>query len=151
MDYQDGRTCFGIMLPKNTMLPHTDGYTIQNYVANLDNVNLKTLKLPRFKIESKFKAVNTFKKLGLYQIFKDAQLGEMTNSKEGLMISDIIHQAIIKVDETGTEAAAATNMLVSLSSAPNEPDGVNFIANHPFTFYVRYKITNTVLFIGNFI
>lgn len=148
MDYHDGRTCFGILLPKTTMLPHTDGYTIQNYVANLENKEMGTIKIPKFKIESRFKAVNTFKKLGLYHCFTDAQLDEITPSKEKLFISDIIHQAIIMVDETGTEAATASAMSTFNAS---DTKGIDFIANHPFTFYIRYKMSNTVLFIGNYI
>jgi len=62
-----------------------------------------------------------------------------------LMISDVLHQAYIAVDEKGTTAAAATVVTIVNTSAPS---GVRFIADHPFIFLIQDKPTNQILFIG---
>jgi serpin B len=64
------------------------------------------------------------------------------------MIGDVIHQANITVDEQGTEAAAATAVLMEPTSEamPEEPIEVAF--DHPFTFWLRHRLTGTVVFMG---
>jgi len=60
-------------------------------------------------------------------------------------ISNVIHKAFIDVAEKGTEAAAATGVVMSESAAPM---GLNIYANHPFLYFLRDEPTGTILFMG---
>ena len=68
------------------------------------------------------------------------------NGLGGLYISDVIHKAFIAVDEEGTEAAAATAVIVAgITSVYETPQ---FIANRPFIYLIRDKETGVILFMG---
>ena len=63
-----------------------------------------------------------------------------------LFISDVLHKAWVSVDEAGTEAAAATAVIVSLVAYPGPP--VVLTINRPFLFVIRDVPTGTILFVG---
>ena len=69
----------------------------------------------------------------------------MTGSRD-LFISEVIHKAFVSVDEAGTEAAAATAVVIAESAMPEEP--VAFTVDRPFPFLIRDMETGTVLFVG---
>ena len=71
----------------------------------------------------------------------------LLSTTEQLMISKVIHQAFVNVDEEGTEAAAAT-AVVMLRAGPPPEKSVAFRADHPFLFLIREKSTGSVLFVG---
>ena len=64
-----------------------------------------------------------------------------------LFVSDVVHQANITVDETGTEAAAATAATMAGSAAPTDPPAVVTL-DRPFTFWIHERGTGAVLFMG---
>ena len=86
--------------------------------------------------------------MGLRELFTNADLNEITPSNDTLYISDIVHQAYIVVNESGTEATAVTAML-SANCASSEKK-IHFVANHPFIYYIRYTKSNTILFVGHY-
>jgi serpin B len=63
----------------------------------------------------------------------------------GLFVDDVVHESFVSVDELGTEAAAAT-AVVMMDSAP--PESVEMTVDRPFLFYVRDQPTETPLFVG---
>jgi serpin B len=65
--------------------------------------------------------------------------------KRDLFISAVIHKAFIDVDEEGTEAAAATGVVMRAKAAMRNP---TFRADHPFLFLIRDNRTGSVLFMG---
>jgi serpin B len=75
----------------------------------------------------------------------DADFSGMTGKPE-LFISDVIHKAFIAVDEAGTEAAAATAVIMKATSAPQAP--VQVTVDKPFIFLIRDNKTDAILFIG---
>ena len=81
-----------------------------------------------------------------------ADFSGMTNTKE-LVISDVIHKAFVAVDEEGTEAAAATAVLMTIGASPlmAKPEPKIFKADHPFLFIIRHKKTGAILFMGRLI
>ena len=86
--------------------------------------------------------------LGMNDAF-DPGVADFTNIDGGvghLYLGFVQHEAFIKVNEEGTEAAAATGAGMSGPSAP--PPVINFIANHSFLFIIRDVETGTVLFMG---
>jgi len=107
------------------------------------------LFLPRFKIESSFSLNATMIALGMKDAFsmRDADFSGMTGSRD-LFISDAVHKAFVEVNEEGTEAAAATGIVMSLRSAARPAPPKVFRADHPFMFVIRDNATGTILFMG---
>lgn len=106
------------------------------------------LGLPRFDIETATDLVSVLTDMGMVLAFTDkADFSGMTAS-EPLTIGGVIHQANITVDEVGTEAAAATAIVMVGTSAPIEQDTVALTIDRPFTFWLRETATNTIVFMG---
>jgi serpin B len=104
------------------------------------------LTMPRFEFESEFNLNDALAGLGMAVAFSDrADFSSMTGNRE-LSISDVVHKAFVAVDEEGTEAAAATAVMMALSAAPAEPVEVRL--DRPFLFLIRDVETGTVLFLG---
>ncbi len=101
--------------------------------------------LPRFEQRADFELSNTLRELGMPTAFSGgADLSGMA-AGGGLFLSAVIHQAWLSVDEAGTEAAAATAVVVSRSAKPRV---AMFRADHPFLFLIRDRQTGVVLFMG---
>jgi serpin B len=105
------------------------------------------LFLPRFGIETKASLADALRALGMPLAF-DPQSADFSGitAAETLFIGDVIHQANIDVDEEGTEAAAATAVVMRAGSAPAEP--VTLRVDRPFLFALRDVPTGTILFLG---
>ena len=74
----------------------------------------------------------------------------MTSAPKGLSISIVVHQAFVDVDEKGTEAAAATAVVMAPGAGREPPDlkKAVFRADHPFVFVIRENKTGSILFMG---
>jgi len=68
------------------------------------------------------------------------------SGKKDLFITAVLHKAFVEVNEEGTEAAAATGVVVGLTAAP--PRQPVFRADHPFLFLIRDLRSNSILFLG---
>jgi serpin B len=108
---------------------------------------LVALSLPKWDTESKLQLRAALSELGMPTAFTDAaDFSGMTADAE-LSIQDVVHQANITVDEKGTEAAAATGVVVGVTSAPvDEPVAVT--VDRPFVFALRDVETGAILFLG---
>ncbi|NLG15725.1 MAG: serpin family protein [Fibrobacter sp.] len=108
------------------------------------------LKIPKFSFTTETISLKrALQSMGMINPFTaEADFSGITGIDHPLTISDIFHKAFIRVDEKGTEAAAAT-AVVFVDSAVVRPDDHNFTADRPFLFLIRDRISNTVLFIGN--
>jgi len=105
------------------------------------------LYLPKFNTSSAFELSEVLKKMGMPEAFTDnADFSGMTGRKD-LKISKVIHKTFINVDEAGTEAAAATAVVVSMKSVLLNM--VEFKFDHPFMFIIKENTYNSVLFAGN--
>ena len=65
-------------------------------------------------------------------------------------ISDVIHKTFIEVDQNGTEAAAATVILMTKNSLPMPEEIKEFKANRPFTYFIRDEVSGEILFLGEY-
>lgn len=119
-------------------------------------VEVGDFRIPKFKISTGFSASEILKELGLVLPFHDpckgGDLTEMVDSPPGetLYISGIPHTSFIEVNEEGTEAAAVTVTGVvgdSLGSV-HDTKTIDFVADHPFLFFIREELTGAVLFTG---
>lgn len=119
---------------------------IDTSFSNLDSVVLPPVRIPKFEFSTpSISLVKAFSDLGMVVPFSDgANFSGI--SQISLKIADIIHKAFIKVDESGTEAAAATAVIMVKTSTSYVPP--SFVANRPFIYLIRDKQTNTILFMG---
>jgi len=105
-----------------------------------------TLTMPRFEFDSEFSLKDTLAGMGMPIAFSgEADFSGMTGNRE-LFISDVVHKAFVAVDEAGTEAVAATAVIMP-ESAPPEPT-VEVTIDRPFIFLIRDIDTGAILFVG---
>jgi len=106
------------------------------------------LKLPKFTIRQSIDLKEVLQQLGIQKMFSDeANFSRMTT--DDIKVSGAVHEAYIKVNENGTEAAAATGFkMVFLSASMPDPEPVSFIADHPFIYAIVHKPTSAIAFIG---
>lgn len=104
------------------------------------------LGLPRFKLEGGFSVKTALQALGMSAAFGDLADFSGISAGEAWRIFDIYHKGYADVDETGTEAAAATAVVVGTTSVPPEP--VVLRADRPFLFAIVDRQTNTPVFLG---
>ena len=103
--------------------------------------------IPKFKFETKYFLSETLSNLGMPTAFTNsADFSGMTGSKD-LKIDKVIHQAFIEVNEEGTEAAAATGVVMGIKTSLRPPTPI-FKADHPFIFLIHQKDTGNILFMG---
>ena len=104
------------------------------------------LKMPSFEFEDSFALKSILSEMGMPVAFSPgADFSGMTASRE-LSITEVVHKAFVSVDEAGTEAAAATAVIVGLTSVPAQPVTVNI--DRPFIFLIRDLKTGSILFFG---
>lgn len=105
------------------------------------------LSLPKFQYEFDFSVVETLKAMGMQDAFipNAADFSGMDGSRD-LFITDILHKAFIAVDEAGTEAAAATAVIVGVTSMP--PEAIPLVIDRPFLYLIQDDVTGTILFLG---
>lgn len=104
------------------------------------------VSLPKFEYTTDFMLGKALQAMGMTDAFSGkADFSGMTGNKE-LQIAEVIHKAFVKVDEYGTEAAAATAVGGMLGEAPSEPPV--FRADHPFLFLIRDNASGSILFMG---
>ena len=109
------------------------------------------VSLPRFKFTSEFGLADVLKSMGMTDAFllPPADFSGMDGKKD-LFISAVIHKAFVDVNEEGTEAAAATAVVMALRMAAPEPVPI-FRADHPFLFIIRDTESGNILFMGRMI
>jgi len=120
---------------------------LAEYKSLMKEAKLSAIYLPKFEFDTKYFMKETLEDLGMPTAFDDkkADFSGMTE-EEQLFISQVIHQAYIKVDEKGTEAAAATAVVMMTMSAMAPTP--TFKADHPFIFIIQEKATGNILFMG---
>ena len=111
------------------------------------------LWLPKFEVEGNYKLRNTLIKMGMPQAFEASAQFDFFSPYMPSMISEVIQKSKLSLDEKGIEAASATLVEVSFTSA--EPDvnatkPIEFHANHPFAFVISERTSGTILFVGVF-
>jgi serpin B len=125
------------------------GGTYRQVTADLDHEGAVIVSLPRFRLEVEFKLRPVL--CGLHAELAFSDEADFGGIGEGpLKISEVVHKAFVEVNEEGTEAAAATAVVMALSAGvggpPAEPKVFN--ADHPFLCFIRDRRTNAVLFSG---
>lgn len=124
---------------------------VNNWIDELSSSDESEIfvSLPKFKTTCEFELSTNLKKMGIPSAFSlpPADFSGMTGAKE-LFISEVIHKAFVDVNEEGTEAAAATAVVMKRLSI-SKP--LTFRADHPFIFLIRENKTKSILFLGRIV
>lgn len=104
-----------------------------------------TVKLPRFEFTQPLKLRDTLIAMGITDAFSDKADFSAIDGTRSLFVSEVLHKAFVKVNEKGTEAAAATAVVMAGSAMP---DPATLQADRPFIFLIRDHATGAVLFVG---
>ena len=112
-----------------------------------------SLTMPKFEFESEFSLADTLEAMGMPDAFdlRKADLSGMGISEcpgggGNPFIADVIHKAFVLVDEEGTEAAAATAVVITEESGPADP--IEVTVDRSFVFLIRDSATDAILFVG---
>jgi serpin B len=105
-----------------------------------------SLSMPRFEFESQIGLSQVLMAMGMPTAFGSGADFSGMDGGRNLFISDVLHKAFVSVDEEGTEAAAATAVIMSLTAIMDPPIEVS--VDRPFIFLIRDLQTGAVLFIG---
>ena len=148
--YQGETAAMDIIVPDEGRFDEVESsldYESASAILNSLQPAYVSLGLPKFKYESEFGLADPLKALGMTDAF-DPDQADFTGMSErnDLYISAVVHKAFVAVDERGTEAAAATAVIVGLTSAPLFD--VTLTVDRPFIFLIRDLPTGQILFIG---
>ena len=155
--YKSNEASMIILLPDRadgiaTIENSLTGEKIESWINQAKPIHV-ALSLPKFKVTDSFMLKDQLVALGMKRAFY-AGLADFTGiadvPNDPLYINAVIHKAFIDVDEEGTEAAAATAVLMTANAAaPGQPE--SFVADHPFLYMIRANHTGDILFIGRLV
>jgi serpin B len=124
-----------------------DASLVEHILQNVARTRV-VLDMPRFKFESAFELAGVLAAMGMLHAFSDDADFSGMDGSQTLKISDVIHKAFVAVDEAGTEAAAATAVIMRAKSAIIAEEPVDFTIDRPFIFLIRDIATGAILFLG---
>ena len=152
MSYKGGNLSMVVLLPKkidglSELETQLNPQSLKEWTSNLSITHIEVY-IPRFTTTRSSNLKKILESLGMIDAFSDSADFSGMEPKKELKISDVVHKAFIDVDEAGTEAAAATAVVMGVKSALPPRDLPQFIADHPFLYLIRDKQTGTILFMG---
>lgn len=150
--YKGGKTAMYLVLPTNE-----DKMDIATALDNMNSYKIR-LSFPKFKTEYSLSFKEILKHIGIEKAFEkwEAEFDEVMfkGLKEGenVYVDDVLQKTFIEVDENGTEAAAATAVIMNeaTSIGPSMEEIKEFKADRPFIYFIRDDVTHEVLFIGEY-
>lgn len=150
MPYRGKALSMLIILPESPQLLKTiedrlGTEQLSQWLNQLEDSEVKVF-FPKFRINNEFELKDTLRQLGIVNAFSNLADFSGINGKTDLSISMVRHMAFVAVDETGTEAAAATAVIVDRKLLPM-PLPV-FRASRPFIFIIRDRTSGSILFMG---
>ena len=151
LPYRGNRLAMYILLPRKvdglaSLESKLTFSSIPSAIAQLRPRRI-SVAIPRFEMTVGKNLPEVLKAMGMKLAFTPAaDFTGISSSTRPLYISEVIHKASIGVDEEGTEAAAATFVVATCGSTP--PSQKKFVADHPFVFLIRDKVTGSILFFG---
>ncbi|XP_075304826.1 protein Z-dependent protease inhibitor [Odontesthes bonariensis] len=149
LPYKDGVSML-ILLP-NKGMDYTvidEEITAEKFLSWIKELRKTKLEvhMPKFKMERAYSLHNLLPDMGMTSLFSNSANLTRLSKDIGLTVSEVLHKAVIEVDETGTTASAATTIGIIPYSLPRM-----FIINRPFFFFIYHEDTNSLLFMGRVI
>lgn len=153
LPYKDKRLQMCIFLPdkKSNITAFINSLTSESWSEWREQFRKEEghLGLPRFKVEYKTELSEVLKAAGMPCAFEDNCADFKKMIEQNAMISRVLHKTYLEVNEKGTEAAAATAIEMSVTSAPMNPKPpFEMICDRPFVVAIRDEKTNAILFVG---
>jgi serpin B len=136
-----------VLLPRKDLAPLEEKFTagmLAAWVKRLRNDEVN-VHLPKFKITCDLTLNEPLKKLGMNSAFSPGADFTGMSRRSNLYITAVVHKAFVDVNEKGTEAAAATGVVVGDEAMHEE---IHFRADRPFLFVIRHETSGTILFVG---
>lgn len=154
LPYTGGEVSMVVLLPRTVdgigkLEAQLTPPNLAKWTAPLESQQVQVF-LPKFKATSEFSLGRTLAEMGMPDafIYGKADFSGMDGARD-LYISKVVHKAYVDVDEEGTEAAAATGVVMTRALAmPDEQPIPVFRADHPFLFLIRDNQTGSILFLG---
>ena len=147
LPYEGEKISMLILLPKSesgldSLEKSIDAELLKNIRGELDNRKV-VVHIPKFELKIRYPLEDPLKRLGMNRAWleDDADFSGMT-PEEPFFLFSAVHEAYVKVDEQGTEAAAATAVVAGTGGPPR------FRADHPFMFLIQHEETGVILFMG---
>ena len=141
-----------VLLPKKVGgLPELEkAITVDKLASLMSKLHVREVitYLPKFKLETSFGLNPTLGAMGMKRAFSQAADFSGISSVESLYISAVLHEAYVDVNEEGTEAAAATGVMVGAMAARLPQPIPVFRADHPFLFLIHDTKAGSILFMG---
>ena len=138
-----------VILPENGQFEafeeELEAQKLNDIIADLQLTQV-ALTMPKFEFESEFSLKDTLAEMGMPIAFSGAADFSGMTGNLGLAISDVLHKSFVALDEAGTEAAAATAVIMRETAMPDPP--VEVTIDDPFMFLIRDIETGAVLFVG---
>ncbi len=151
LPYDGSELSMLILLPKGSLedVEKTLSYQKIKDLRNRLGKRPVIVYLPRFKFERGYQLKPALIGMDMPTAFSDAADFSGMDGTKKLKIADVIHKAFVEVNEEGTEAAAATGVIMVTKAAVHEiKKPVTFRADHPFIFIIQHNKTGAILFIG---
>lgn len=153
LPYGEGRMSMYLLLPAegksvNDLLPQLTAAKWREWVKSFHETEI-TVALPRFKAKHKSSLNEQLAAMGMGDAFSGTKADFSGIPKDGskeLSISKVVHEAVLEVEEKGTKAAAATGVIVGVTSAMREEKFITF--DRPFLFAIYDDKNDVVLFLG---
>jgi serpin B len=150
LPYRGNRLALAVVLPDGPLTdlaPELDGRGVGGLLAEVARTRV-ALALPRFRQHAAFGLIPALRELGIEAAFTDQADFSGITPAERLLISAVVHQAYIDVDEQGTEAAAATAITMRPLAAIRGPEPVTMTVDRPFLFAIIDTASGLPLFLG---
>lgn len=153
LPYAGGGVAMIVLLPKDVagLAAFEQSLTAAaaaDWIAKLQPQDKVVVTLPRFTTTQQLELSTALSAMGMPQAFSDTADFSGIDGKPDFTIAAAIHKAFIDVDEQGTEAAAATSIVMRATAMRYEPPPIVFQADHPFVFLLLDKRTGSILFLG---
>jgi serpin B len=149
LPYAGGELSMVVLVPaEGAFVPYAEGLEAEELASFLDELRPAQvrLELPRFSYGAGFKLKNALVELGMVDAFDvSADFSGMDGTRE-LFIDDVHHKTFISVDEVGTEAAAASAVVVKRKGFSLVQE---VAVNRPFLYLIRDVETGAILFLGH--
>jgi serpin B len=154
LPYKGDRLSMVAILPKErgalgVVEKTLDGRRLGDWLRQLDAAQPTEVRvhLPKVEFRTSYQLVEPLKAMGMSIAFQPHRANFRAIAETDLFISQVVHKTFLRIDEKGTEAAAATGIEVEVTSAPAVPPPT-FRADHPFLILIRDNPSGAVLFLG---
>lgn len=151
LQYEGRKMSMLILLPSRNNPSALEGMDNEKLGRIISSLRTRKVDvwLPKFRAEDNYQLEEVLKEIGVRLAFTDDAEFSGITSQERLKIDAVIHKTFVEVNESGTEAAAATAIqMVGATALPPEEEVAEFRADHPFEYIVLDNRTGTILFIG---